>query len=76
MATEVYQEFLRRFVDHMRRRILGDPMNPATDIGPQAREDLRENLYAQVHSSVAHGAKVVLGGDKSAGARFFILPQF
>lgn len=71
VATEVYEKFLRCFVDHMRQRILGDPMNPATDIGPQAREDLRENLHAQVHSSVAHGAKVVLGGDKPAAAGFF-----
>lgn len=38
---------------------VGDPMDPATEIGPIARADLRDGLLDQVQRSVALGARVV-----------------
>ena len=42
--------------------MVGDPADAATEIGPLAREDLRENLDRQVQDSVARGARVLCGG--------------
>jgi succinate-semialdehyde dehydrogenase/glutarate-semialdehyde dehydrogenase len=42
---------------------LGDPLDSATDIGPIARKDLRDNLHRQVQQTISEGAKCLLGGE-------------
>ncbi len=61
--TEVYDEFLDRFVDQMSSLAVGDPTNPDTDVGPQARDDLLTTLHKQVTASIDAGATVQCGGD-------------
>jgi acyl-CoA reductase-like NAD-dependent aldehyde dehydrogenase len=58
----------------MRSRRVGDPLDKATAIGPQARLDLRANLHRQVEESVKRGAQVVLGGELPAGPGAFYPP--
>lgn len=43
---------------------LGDPMDPKTDYGPLAREDLITDLNNQISRSVDLGAIAVLGGNR------------
>ena len=62
IVEQVYDKFEKLFVDKMKSRIMGDPMKEVTDIGPQARTDLRNELHSQVLRSVECGAKVLLGG--------------
>jgi succinate-semialdehyde dehydrogenase/glutarate-semialdehyde dehydrogenase len=40
----------------------GDPRDPATDIGPMARTDLRDQVHEQVMKSVQQGARLLAGG--------------
>ncbi|HOC31729.1 MAG TPA: NAD-dependent succinate-semialdehyde dehydrogenase [Armatimonadota bacterium] len=56
------QEFTDRFVALMSEKKVGDPFASDTDVGPQARVDLRDDLHRQVTESVAKGAKLLLGG--------------
>ena len=56
-------ELLERFVAHMKAAVVGDPMDEATEVGPLAREDLRDELHLQVRRSVEAGATCVLGGE-------------
>ena len=51
----------------MRTKKMGDPLAEGTDIGPQARPDLRDDLHKQVLESVAKGAKLLLGGEIPPG---------
>src|SRR6266550_8522340 len=44
----VADEFLERFVDELRSRRVGDPVARETQVGPQARVDLRDALHRQV----------------------------
>jgi succinate-semialdehyde dehydrogenase/glutarate-semialdehyde dehydrogenase len=62
VVESVHDAFVARFVARMRAARMGDPMDPETQIGPQAREDLRDGLHDQVERSVAAGARCVLGG--------------
>jgi len=62
VVAAVADRFLEPFAAAMRARRVGDPFDPATQIGPQARLDLRANLHRQVEASVARGARVILGG--------------
>ena len=54
----------------MRAAVMGDPMQKETEVGPLAREDLRDELHKQVEDSVARGAVRLLGGEvpRQAGA--------
>ncbi|MDZ5809941.1 NAD-dependent succinate-semialdehyde dehydrogenase [Halorubrum sp. AD140] len=62
--TDVYDDFLDSFVDEIDSLAVGDPMDEETQVGPQAREGLMEELREQVEDSVAAGATVVTGGDR------------
>ncbi|WP_226011184.1 NAD-dependent succinate-semialdehyde dehydrogenase [Halomicrobium salinisoli] len=61
--TDVYDDFLDRFVDEIESLTVGDPMDEDVDVGPQAREDLMADLHEQVEDSVDAGATVVTGGE-------------
>ncbi len=49
-------------------------MDPATDVGPLAREDLREEVEDQVRRAVKGGAEVLVGGRRGDGPGFFYRP--
>ncbi|MBI3117539.1 MAG: NAD-dependent succinate-semialdehyde dehydrogenase [Candidatus Hydrogenedentes bacterium] len=72
VVEPVREEFTRRFVESMAKVKMGDPLDPAVGLGPLAREDLREDLHAQVVKSIEKGAKLLLGGaiPKQAGAYY------
>ncbi|MHB8324662.1 MAG: NAD-dependent succinate-semialdehyde dehydrogenase [Candidatus Dormibacteria bacterium] len=71
VAEAVADEYLERFLAAARSLRLGDPMDPAVNLGPLARRDLRERLQEQVRRSVDAGAKVALGGEALSPPGFF-----
>ncbi|MDY0213314.1 MAG: NAD-dependent succinate-semialdehyde dehydrogenase [Desulfuromonadaceae bacterium] len=62
VVDAVYDMFLNKFKAGMQALKIGDPVDAATQIGPQAREDLMLELHEQVLASVKRGAKLELGG--------------
>ncbi len=70
----VYEEFAGRFVAGMAALVVGDPMDPATEIGPLATAAIRDELAEQVERSVAAGARLLLGGSKLDGPGNFYPP--
>jgi succinate-semialdehyde dehydrogenase / glutarate-semialdehyde dehydrogenase len=70
VVEKVANTFLEVFVAEMRSRKMGDPLDRQTQVGPQARHDLRESLHRQVEESVKRGAQLLLGGrmPESPGA--------
>ncbi len=60
----IYGEFERRFVDAMRALKVDDPVDPATDVGPLATEQIVSELDEQVQQAVAAGARVLTGGKR------------
>jgi succinate-semialdehyde dehydrogenase/glutarate-semialdehyde dehydrogenase len=56
------EEFIQKFVDAMAAVPTGDPMDPATVLGPVVSRTQLDELTAQVAASVARGAKVRTGG--------------
>ncbi|MBE7175199.1 MAG: NAD-dependent succinate-semialdehyde dehydrogenase [Mucilaginibacter polytrichastri] len=62
VVKSVEKEFTRLFVEKMRVKKVGDPMDKETAIGPMARFDLRDELHGQVEKSVEMGAKILTGG--------------
>jgi succinate-semialdehyde dehydrogenase/glutarate-semialdehyde dehydrogenase len=70
----IADRFLERFTAEMRAQRVGDPLDPRTQIGPQARLDLRANLHRQVQESAQRGARLVLGGQLPDGPGAFYPP--
>ncbi|WP_256013036.1 NAD-dependent succinate-semialdehyde dehydrogenase [Desertivirga xinjiangensis] len=62
VAKEIEEEFTALFKENISARIIGDPFDEKTQIGPQARTDLRDDLHRQVIKSIQLGAKCILGG--------------
>ncbi len=74
VVDEVHDAFVEAFVAEMERVVVGDPMDEATDVGPQAQVGLRDELHEQVERSVGQGATLVLGGQKPTGPGAFYPP--
>jgi succinate-semialdehyde dehydrogenase/glutarate-semialdehyde dehydrogenase len=70
----VREGFEARFVRRMAASKMGDPLDESTEIGPQARADLRKTLQRQVDGSLAKGARCVLGGSIPEGPGAFYPP--
>ncbi len=64
-----------QMVDLLKTRLaalkMGNPAEETTDVGPMARDDLRQNLHRQVEETKAAGARCLLGGDIPEGDGFF-----
>ena len=74
VVTAVYERFARRFVDGMRALVVGDPMDPATHVGPLVSAEALETLDAQVRRSIDAGARVLVGGRRAARDGFYYEP--
>ena len=74
VARPVAEEFVSRFATAMAALKVGDPLDPATDLGPLARPDLVEQLDSQVRATLAAGATVIIGGAPLPGPGCYYPP--
>jgi succinate-semialdehyde dehydrogenase / glutarate-semialdehyde dehydrogenase len=74
VVDAVADQFLDCFGAELGRRAVGDPLQSGTDVGPQARTDLRASLHRQVEESVARGAQLLFGGRVPEGPGAFYPP--
>ena len=72
--TDAYDRFAASFVDRLRALQVGDPTDPATDVGPVATEQGRTDLAELVADAVAQGAEVLCGGSAIDGPGWFYEP--
>ncbi|OEY72721.1 NAD-dependent succinate-semialdehyde dehydrogenase [Salegentibacter salarius] len=71
VVDKVYEQFKEAFVEQMKSLKAGDPTSEESDLGPMAREDLREELHEQVEDSVKKGAAVLCGGNIPDGDGYY-----
>ncbi|MFJ3220061.1 NADP-dependent succinic semialdehyde dehydrogenase [Kitasatospora sp. NPDC086801] len=65
--TDVYDRFTAAFTEAMRALRVGDPMDEATDVGPLASRQGRDDLEELVEDARTHGARVECGGGRPEG---------
>ena len=73
VVEEVADEFLRRFTEAMDALVVGDPFDPATQVGPIVTEAQREELLGQIEEARNQGA-VVHGGTALEGPGWYLKP--
>jgi succinate-semialdehyde dehydrogenase / glutarate-semialdehyde dehydrogenase len=72
--ADIYDRFLERFVAGVQSVRIGDPMDDKTQLGPLATGAIRDELHAQVESSVSKGAKLLTGAKLLDRKGFFYAP--
>jgi succinate-semialdehyde dehydrogenase/glutarate-semialdehyde dehydrogenase len=74
VAESIADEFERRLVAGMKALVVGDPMDPATDVGPLANEAQVKTLTEQVAQSVRAGARLLTGGHALDRPGYYFAP--
>jgi succinate-semialdehyde dehydrogenase/glutarate-semialdehyde dehydrogenase len=63
----VADAFVDAFVERMSSLAVGDPFDPATEVGPLVTEAARDTIEAQVEDARGKGAAVLCGGERVVG---------
>ena len=74
VAESIANDFERRLVAGIKSLVVGDPMDPATDVGPLANEAQVKTLADQVARSVDAGARLLIGGRPVDRPGFYFAP--
>jgi succinate-semialdehyde dehydrogenase / glutarate-semialdehyde dehydrogenase len=72
--TAVYDEFEQLFVKEMAGKVVGDPMQADTEVGPLATEQQRDDIEDLVADAAAKGARVLCGGAAPDRPGFYYQP--
>lgn len=68
VEASIQKEFVERFTARVAQRMaIGDPLDPATTMGPQVSHSHRGKILDYVKVGIAEGARLVLGGGTPAG---------
>jgi len=74
VMDQVYDDYVREFVHYTQSLVVGDPLDPGTDVGPMVSARQRDKVAAQIDAAVASGAEVVTGGNGSQDRGHFFTP--
>ena len=70
VADAIHDKFVERLVERARTISVGDPLDPATDLGPVISAEARDRILRYIDSGVKEGATLAYGGGQPAGPRF------
>jgi acyl-CoA reductase-like NAD-dependent aldehyde dehydrogenase len=74
VEAPVAEAFAAKFAAAAAALRIGDPLDPTTQLGPMAREDLRDQLAGQIAASLRQGARLLTGGARLDGPGWFHAP--
>jgi acyl-CoA reductase-like NAD-dependent aldehyde dehydrogenase len=75
----IYDEFVARLVDFARQARMGNPMDPATQVGPVTTPPQYEKILKYIEVAKGEGAQCLLGGGPASGpecgdSKLFVQP--
>ena len=75
---KVHDEFVEKVVAAARKIVVGDPMDPVTEMGPVVSIEHRDSVESYIKTGIEEGAKLVLGGERPTNPAlskgYYILP--
>lgn len=72
--ADIYDRWLEAFAEKMGSLVVGDPMNPDTQVGPLATKKGQQEIAELVDDAKAKGARVLVGGELPEGEGFYYPP--
>lgn len=74
VQENIYEPFVKAYVELCGKMQVGNPLEKNTDIGPLSRKEQPAFLTGQVSDAVSKGATVVCGGKVAGGKGYFFEP--
>jgi len=74
VEESIYDKFLERAVDMVKKRKIGDPFKEDTEQGPQTTKKQFEKIMEYIAKGKEEGAKLLVGGKRWGDKGFFIEP--
>ena len=74
VAASIAEDFISRFLEHVRDLKIGDPLDPGNDMGPLVNSEQVELVQDQVDRTLKAGADVLLEGGKRGEKGNFFYP--
>lgn len=71
---KIADKFIAALVARVHSLKIGDPTDPATNIGPLASEQMLRDIERQTNESVRRGAKLLHGGSRVGTTGYFFAP--
>ena len=74
VEKKAHKEFVSRLAEKAKGRHLGDPLDPATEQGPQVSSEQLDKILHYIDLGKKEGAKLVAGGTRHGDRGFFVEP--
>jgi len=78
LHQKIYDEFLGRLLDRLKRFRVGNPLEEGVDMGPVASADQERKILSYIEIGQKEGARLLFGGQKLRGPSYdrgyFIAP--
>jgi acyl-CoA reductase-like NAD-dependent aldehyde dehydrogenase len=70
VAAAVHDKFVERLIERAATIKIGDPLDPATDLGPVISAEARDRILRYIETGQAQGAALAYGGGTPVGPQF------
>lgn len=74
VQDSIYDKFVARSAELASNRVVGDPFDNETEMGPQIDEKQFHKILNMINTGKREGAKLETGGEKCNDKGFFIRP--
>lgn len=74
VQDKIYDQFVQAMVTQSAKLVVGDPIDPATEIGPLNRQQQVKFLQSQIDDAVQNGATIAAGNNPIPGKGYFLAP--
>jgi aldehyde dehydrogenase (NAD+) len=70
----IYEQFVEKSIARARARVVGDPFDPRTELGPLVDQSQFDTVMRYVESGRSEGATLACGGKRIGSLGYFIQP--
>lgn len=74
VENKIHDAFVSKLKERAERLVVGDPMDPKTQMGAQVSEEQFKKILGYIEKGKADGAKLVTGGAPAAKKGYFLKP--
>ncbi|MGQ4834167.1 MAG: aldehyde dehydrogenase family protein [Candidatus Asgardarchaeia archaeon] len=64
VVESIAEEFVKRFVDEVKKWKYGDPRDPSVELGPLIDSSAANRVYSLIQDAIEKGAKLLYGGKR------------
>jgi betaine-aldehyde dehydrogenase len=70
VADAIHDKFVERLIERAQTIKIGDPLDPATDLGPVISAEAQDRILNYIETGQTEGATLAYGGGRPAGPQF------